>query len=208
MESNTQSYRAAKRAEIAERRAKVSELYRKNGWTVYRIAKEIGCSVATVSEDMQALIAGWQRTAGTNTAAHIAIELEKINTLEAEAWESLRISKQPRRVATARKSVTPVAAGDGSTVTVESTVASATEIQQPAGDPRFMAIIDRCITRRMKLFGLEGGRGVEDDEKKNQAKTFEDFVAAHLTARETTANSLTKAARPVALRDAKPLPLP
>jgi len=216
MEPNTQSYRAAKRAEIAERRAKVSEHYRKNGWTVYRIAKELGCSVATVSEDMQALIAGWQRTASTNTAAHIVTELERINALEAEAWEALRISKQPKRLASARKSVTPVKNDDGTAVvndagqpvTIEESTATASEIHQPAGDPRWAVIINQCITRRMKLFGLEGGRGDEDDEKANKAKTFTDFVAAHLAEREATSNSLTKAARMAALRDSKPLPLP
>jgi len=216
MEPNTQSYRAAKRTEIAERRAKVSELYRKNGWTVYRIAKELGCSVATVSEDMGALIAGWQRMAGTNTAAHVALELDKINLLEAEAWESLRLSKLPQRAATAHKSVIPVKNEDGTAavnnkgqpVTIEESTASANEIHRPQGDPRFMMVINQCITRRMKLYGLEGGRVDEVDEKKNQPTTFTDWVAAHLAKREATSNSLTKAARTAAPRDVTPLPLP
>ena len=216
MEPNTQSYRAAKRAEIAERRAKVSEHYRKNGWTVYRIAKELGCSVATVSEDMGALIAGWQRTAGTNTAAHVALELDKINLLEAEAWESLRLSKLPQRAATVHKSVIPVKNEDGTAavndkgqpVTIEESTASANEIHRPQGDPRFMMVINQCITRRMMLFGLDGGRGDEEAEKTNQPKTFEDFVVLALSKREKKNGNGTTLKEPRAATPPKPLRLP
>lgn len=78
MELNTQSWRARKRAEIAERRAKVMQRYRE-GMTQPQIARELGTSQFLVSEDINAQIAEWKRQAQIDIAAHIAQELERIN---------------------------------------------------------------------------------------------------------------------------------
>jgi hypothetical protein len=176
--NGSKQFRQQKLLEKLQRRAEVAERYRRC-WTLQRIADDVGVSIFTVSEDIKALLSELGRTAGLHINARIALELDKINLLENEAWESLRLSKLPQRAADARKTAIPI---NGQIV--ESTVSSASEVYQPQGDPRFMAIIDKCITRRMKLFGLEGGRGDEDSEKKNTAKTFTDFVAAHIEEQE------------------------
>ena len=205
MEPNTQSYRAAKRTEIAERRAKVSELYRKNGWTVYRIARELGCSVATVSEDLQALIDGWKRTAAVNTLAHIATELEKINCIEVEAWSAYESSKKPRRSASARK-VTSVVDGEP----VETTVTAATEIYPVTGNEKFLARVAWCVDERIKLLGLAKGDIKDDEENEKYPTTFTGWMALEFRKREAEKNNIVtlKAARLAAPHDVKPLPLP
>src|SRR4051812_34799632 len=104
---NRRKFREMQQQEIAERRAAVSERYRK-GWKLERIAKDIRVDKSTVSRDIHALLAEWERIAGLNVSAHIATELERLNGLQAEAWESFRKSQQPRKVATARRTVTPV----------------------------------------------------------------------------------------------------
>ena len=178
MEANTQSYRATKRVEIAERRAKVSECYLKNGWTVYRIARELGCSVATVSEDKQALTAEWKQRARFNIEEHIAIELKKIAQLEQEAHEGFEKSKREKRVASVTKR---------STLIGEETVASATQIDREEGDPRFLTIILNCSEKRIKLLGLDR-RDTLDGAENKPPMTFSDFVAAHLNQRERNGN--------------------
>ena len=199
-------YRALKLLKIAERRAAVAQKY-KEGLTMERIAQALNCDPGTVCRDIHKLIADLGRTAGLDINARIALELDKINLLEAEAWESLKVSQQPKFVSSASETVTPVKDNTGAVrldgagqpmVAVERR-SSATEIKRPEGDPRWAGIIIGCITRRMKLFGLEGGRGDEEDAKKSQAKTFTDFVAEHLAAKEATSNFVTKATRPAAV---------
>jgi predicted transcriptional regulator len=190
MEANRQSYRAAKRAEIAERRAKVSECYLKNGWTVYRIARELGCSVATVSEDKQALTAEWKLRAQLNVEAHIATELERINRTAAQAREGYEKSCEPKKITSVSKRVDPT----DSTRSV--TTASATVIERPEGDPRFFLIILKCSEQRCKLLGLYQDRTAESAMK--QPTTFTEFVAMHYKGEEERSGngSTAKVARP------------
>jgi DNA-binding transcriptional regulator LsrR (DeoR family) len=79
MEAGTQSYRARKRVEIAERRARVSQMYLKRRMTQLQIAKELGVSETVVNEDLQYLQAEWRHQARHNTEAHIAIQLKTID---------------------------------------------------------------------------------------------------------------------------------
>lgn len=205
-------YRERKRHEIAERRAAVSERYRK-GWTIEEIARDIGSTRSTVGEDIQAMIAEWGRTAGINISAHIAIELERINQLEGEARRAYETSKQPKRVASARRMITPVENEDGTPVetedgkplTVETSAASATEYYRPEGDPRFLTVIIQCIGQRMRLLGLNGMPD-EAAEKKNKATTFSDFVAAHLDGENKATTMEDFVAAHWATKRAQPLP--
>lgn len=174
--------RQRKRDAMVERRNRVSELYRQ-GLSQQKIAEAVGVEQATVSTDIHALIAEWGRTAGINISAHIATELSRINQLEGEARRAYELSKQPKRVASARKMTTPVETEEGPPLTVETSTASATEYYRPEGDPRFLTVINQCINSRMKLLGLNGMPD-EAAEKKNKATTFSDFVAAHLEEQE------------------------
>ena len=176
---------------VMVRRAAVAERY-KQCWTLERIAKDLGIAISTVHEDIHNLLSDLKRTAGLDINARIALELDKINLLENEAWESLKMSKQPKFVSSASETHTPVKDetgcvmldAQGKPIVVIERRSSASEIKRPEGDPRFMAIINQCITRRMKLFGLDGHLD-DEDEKMNKAKTFTDFVAAHLEEQES-----------------------
>jgi len=196
-QNQSKKWRKRKNDAIVARRAAIAERY-KQCWTLERIAKDLGVSIGTVSEDIHALLADLKRTAGMDVNARIAIELDKINLLENEAWESLKTSRQPKFVSSASETHTPMKDDTGAImldaqgkpiVTIERR-SSASEIKRPEGDPRFMMIINQCITRRMKLFGLEGGPD-EEDEKKNKANTFSEWVAAHLAEREKNAVNVT-----------------
>lgn len=189
-QTKSKKWRKQQQDAIIARRADVADRY-KQCWTLERIAKDLKVSIGTVSEDIHAILANLGRTAGLDVSARIALELDKINLLENEAWESLKTSRQPKFVSSASETHTPVKDdngaimldGTGKPIVVIERRSSASEIKRPEGDPRFMMVINQCITRRMKLFGLDGGRD-EEDEKKNNAKTFTDFVAAHIEEQE------------------------
>ena len=84
-----------------------------------------------------------------------------------------------------------------------------TEIQQPAGDARFMSIIDRCIGSRMKLLGLENRGGIKEPEKEKGPTTWVEMIAKEIAEREAkTINVTSKAARLAAPRDTKRILLP
>lgn len=163
------SYRRAQKMFIAQRRARVSELY-VSGWTQKRIAAELKVSEFTVSEDIHALIAGRRQEASTNMATHIAIMLKKLDADEARALEAYEQSCKVKRIATATRRMHP---HPGETITL----ASATEIERPEGDPRFLMLVLKCIEARCKLLGLYSARTVEPVIE--QPQSFAAFVAMH-----------------------------
>lgn len=174
MEPNKQSYRVHKRAEIAERRARVSDLYLKHNWTVYAIAKELSCGVATVSEDMAALRAEWKRVANLAVVDHIAVMLKKLDEDERRALEGFERSRIVKRVATVSKKTDALG---------EATVASATQIERDEGDVKFLVLLAKIRDQRMKLLGLDAGRGPAESEAA-RPRNLEEFIAAQLKQRE------------------------
>lgn len=184
MEANTQSWRARKRAEIAERRAIVAAKY-KSGKTQVQIARELGCSQFLVSEDMASLVDGWKKQAANDIASHIAVELEKINRREEIAMEAYERSRKPKKIAKASTKNDPIS----DKLSIKSTTSSATIIERDEGDPRFLMVAHQCTVARMKLLRL-GTQSVE--EKTKGPTTFAEFVAAHLKGKTQNGNGTTQ----------------
>lgn len=178
MELNTQSYRAHTRAVIAERRAKVAQMYLVEKQTMRQIAEQLAVSLATVSEDLEALKAAWRKQAKYAVEEHIAVELMRIERNEQLAREAYLKSCKPKRVVNASKR----SGLDG-----EVAIQSAMQVEREEGDPRWVALLAKFTDQRMKLLGLSG----QPDEDENERKKFtslEDFVAAHnATQRQLTA---------------------
>jgi len=166
MKANKQSYRAAKRAQVAERRASVANLYRK-GWTQARIGRELGISQQMVSDDIRCLISQWEREAQIDIAACIAIELEKMNALEAYSWAALEQSGQPQKIVGAKEKSSPPATKSSYKRTVE----------RHEGDPRYLMLILHCIASRIKLLRLDKVSLPESGDQKNV--TFEQLMATY-----------------------------
>jgi hypothetical protein len=77
----------------------------------------------------------------------LAVELEKTLALEAEAWaawERSQLDEETHRVSKA------VVSEMGKVVPIEEQFTT----KGQSGDPRFLAMIDKCIDRRCKLLGL------------------------------------------------------
>lgn len=199
MRAGKQSYRRATRANIAERRSRVAELYRV-GRTQAQIASELGLSTFTVSTDIGAQIAVWRKQATIDVHARIAAELESIDRAEAQAHAAYEKSCLPKKISAGSKRVDPT---DGSLI---STMTTATVIERPEGDVRFLDVLVKCRDQRCKLLGLYSGRQAETESK--CPETFAKFVAMHLNQQPNTGNGSTpKAARPATVElDPKRLP--
>lgn len=190
MQAGKRCLRAVRRAEVAERRARIAKLYL-GGKSQPQISRELGIAQSTVSEDIAAMVVEWKRQAGVDVAARRAEELSKLNVVESTAWDSFEQSKQQKRVATASKK-TDV---DGQAV-----VASLTKIDRNEGDPRFLKLILDCIAKRCVILGLVGGEK-EEDKNKGSFKTLEECVVAHSqSAGQNGKGGAQKATQPSLLR--------
>ena len=164
------------------------------------IAKSLHCDPNTVCEDIHAMLAEWQKTAGINISAHIAIASEKIRLIEQEAWKAYRKSEAPHRTASAHKNITTVVDDEGSprrytngqVITVENSASSATEDHPTTGEERFLARASWCVDAYIKLFGLAGQATKADKEKDaNQPTTWVEMIAKEISEREAKMINIT-----------------
>lgn len=131
---------------LAERRAKAFRLYTR-GLTLKQVSEEMveggkGPSIATVSRDVNHVLAGYRRMAAQDAALHLARELGRLNTLEAEAWEAWERSKGELVETFTGKT------DRGSSARVVK--------RQRIGDARFMKIILDIHAQRCEMLGLTG----------------------------------------------------
>jgi hypothetical protein len=110
------------------------------------IAKTEGVAVSTISEDISWLRNEWMAAGVHDIDAQIAMEVEKINQVEVEAWREWDRSKEQAEVF--RTVVRQIAQGQDLKETMH-------ELRAKAGDSRYLKIILDCIERRSKLLGLE-----------------------------------------------------
>jgi len=139
MPGNTGKRRSA--SQLSRDRRAIAEYYLK-GWLQSAIAAELGISQQTVSNDLRALQVQWEKSALRDFDTMRGEELAKIDNLEREYWAGwLRSGKNEETLVKKAK--------DG-----KGTEAIKTSKGQ-AGDPRFLAGIERCIERRCKLLGID-----------------------------------------------------
>jgi len=121
-----------------------------------------------VISDVRKIRERWQQQALDNIDERINQELDKIDAVEAEAYESWRKSKQTKVTVTTKRVPVRVAAdgrlyideqgrlqqndeGAVQPLEVEQTV----KHEQSSGDPRFLQIVLHCIHKRAELLGLD-----------------------------------------------------
>ena len=135
--------RANSEAKSLERQAKVAEFYLQ-GWSQLKIAAEVGSAQSTISRDLKAIREEWRKSRIRDFEEAIAIQLEKIDLTEREAWSAWERSQQD---AVSKKNM--MTGGE-----------CPTEWEQEVrtgqyGDPRFLKIALECVERRCKLLGLD-----------------------------------------------------
>lgn len=127
--------------EITRRQERVADLYLQ-GFTQKQIAVRLVVHQSTISRDLAHVRAEWKASRIRDFDELQTIEIEKIDRVEREAWAAWERSKLDLR----KRSKTT--GEDGGAVIKR-------EVIRRDGDPRFLAIVERCIERRCALMGLD-----------------------------------------------------
>lgn len=131
-------------AAIASRRRDVAKFYLR-GWAQQDIAAKLEVDRTTVYRDLCAIHAEWREHRIADMDQLKAAELERIASLEREAWEAWERSKMPvedRRVGRS-------SGQQGSRDYVEQRTLGG------CGNPKFLAVAMQCVERRCRLLGLD-----------------------------------------------------
>jgi len=133
--------------ELARDRRRIADLYLK-GWLQADIADELQLSQTTISRDLKTMQGKWIAAALIDFNQAKGNEIAKIDRLEREHWAAWE------RSCLDAETITKKGRGKKGSDKPE----SIEEIHQrkgQAGDSRFLAGIQWCIDRRIKLFGLD-----------------------------------------------------
>ena len=150
---------------IAQRRAVVAGMLL-SGRNYREIAHAVGAkSTESIFTDVQAIIAEWKETQKHNISEWIALELERIGRLESEAWDAWERSQANAETRTVKERKK-----DDTRETFTS--------KGQCGDPRFLEVVLKCVTRRCELLGLDeptevnvpGLLSPDEIEKRRQAR--------------------------------------
>ncbi|MBX3422230.1 MAG: hypothetical protein KF752_11805 [Pirellulaceae bacterium] len=134
----------------------VANLYLE-GKTKTEIADTLGIQIAAVNRCLNEARKAWLRRSTAKYQQHVATELARLDKVESEAWSAWRQSLRPSR----SKSTT---SGEHSSITKRQ--------DSQSGDPRFLAVIQKCVEQRAKLLGLDS----HSDEDKEQPKQILEVV--------------------------------
>lgn len=120
----------------------VAALYLQGKWQT-EIATIVGTTQQQVSYDLKILQKRWYQESVADIAERKAIELQRVDKIEREAWEAWERSKQPREV-------TITEASEGTHPGRKATMRK----EGQAGDPRFLVEIGKCVDRRVAILGI------------------------------------------------------
>jgi len=146
-----------KRLEIKQRQAQVSDLSLK-GYSQTAIAKQLGVTQATVSNDLKALREVWRASKIRDFDLDVSIELERLNLIEREMWEAWERSKKPSQSA--------VLIGEGVTQPARKT------LKNQNGDPRYMMVVLHCHQSRRELLALDPPKRDEPSDSEGRPMTI------------------------------------
>ena len=177
---------------------RVAELDRR-GWTLQRIARELGVSVPQASDDLKVAVGWYKEQAGADLAAKVERACAALMDVRAEAWDAWVRSCEDAVTFTQEKApalpeddaddpTLPPREGPGEPRTpplkeIHPVVKVTTRRVGPAGDPRFLSIIKETIAEEARLRGLypdpkAGGGSVTVEGGKDFWDKFLDAFAA------------------------------
>jgi hypothetical protein len=150
------------------RRMRELEMYLR-GVPLREIAAEVGMTIGGISKDLAELRAEFHREQRMSRVDRIALELAKIDHLERTYWDAWERSlREQIRTVTSREDVpldlpkganTGRTDGNGDPAPNTPVMLTKTRVQrrvdQSMGNPAFLAGIQWCVDRRVKLLGLD-----------------------------------------------------
>jgi len=125
---------------VSHRRKQVAELYLK-GSSQPAIAEQLAVCQSTVSGDLKATQQEWRESAIRDFDELRAVELQKIDLIEREAWNAWERSQKPAQSA--------VVTGEGHDQKARKSM------KHQYGDPRFLILVAQSINQRRALLGLD-----------------------------------------------------
>jgi len=131
---------ARKETAWTDRRRQVAELYLQGHYQA-EIAERFGVTQQTISHDLKRIHEAWMASAVGRYDEMMARELARIDHLERAYWLAWEDSKGTIQKTRTEKGPS----GDRAMVARE----------ESSGDPRFLAGVQWCIERRIKLLGLD-----------------------------------------------------
>lgn len=137
---------------IAERRARVTELYLQRK-SQSEIAAIVGVTQQTVSLDLKAVQKRWLESATFDFNTAVQRELAEIDMLEREYYQSWNASKVEKIVKTSEQNDTTKPRGK-KTVLASAKTKRGVKAEQREGDPRYLQGVQWCIAKRCELLGL------------------------------------------------------
>jgi len=149
------------RLEIEQRQAQVSELSLK-GYSQTAIAKQLGVTQATVSDDLKAIREVWRASKIRDFDLNVSIELERLNLIEREMWEAWERSKKPSQSA--------ALIGEGVTQPARKT------LKNQNGDPRYLTLALHCHQSRRALLALDPPKRAEATQEEGRKLTLYDVL--------------------------------
>jgi hypothetical protein len=150
---------ARTKEQILHDRAVMARLYLQ-GVPQYRIAEEVGVSPGQVTYDLKKVRAEWRTSALIDFNERQALELAKLDRVEAAAWESFDRSRETfvsktfvvsdgAATAEGEEKAEP-ASGGRSQKTIRS--------EGRHGDARFLQVVLDCVEKRCRILGISYDR--------------------------------------------------
>jgi hypothetical protein len=141
--------------EILRHQTRIADLYLA-GRSQQQIGEELGLSQQTVSRELATIRWWWGASAARDVAAAQALELDRLDRLEPEAWDAWERSKGS--LVTTESGTENAAAGTGaggrSAARRVTRAWTRTRKADRDGDPRYLAEVARCIRLRCKILVL------------------------------------------------------
>src|SRR5262249_21328434 len=134
---------APSRLQVQQRRNTVARLYLQQR-TQGEIARELGVNQGTVSRDLKAIQAEWQKERLDDFLQAKLRELARIDQLERKYWEAWERSCQDREQMVQEKTTAP--AGDR--------LKAGTRTEGRDGNAEFLRGVERCIEMRCRILNL------------------------------------------------------
>lgn len=143
--------KGAEKSVILDRRRRVTRL-RLQGMSLEDISARLGWSIATISRDVQYLDNSWKKEAEDETyKTHVNIQRRKLQLIQKEAWNGFYRSMNAKGK---MKEIRSRSKRSGDPGTVGGPDEMHVLVKSGAGDPRFLAIIEKAIEEENTLLRI------------------------------------------------------
>lgn len=108
------------------------------------IAQQLGLARSQISYDLKQIRQRWRASTIVDFNEAVNRELERVDLIEAENWESWQASKQPLETTTTERLTAGAASSERARI----------QRRSRPGDPRYMDAIRWCVEQRIRVLGL------------------------------------------------------